>query len=167
MIKRLTNEVVGLFHRGWNEAAGYRLQRICGCSNRSMLVSISTCVLAVGLAIPAAAQSQAGAAVGYGMTPRRAWASMAVVMALAGAVIGGRALARAASRMGSSNGRSGAIAALVLGPAGFAGGGMVVATANGGLGTGNGLGGGVVAMLAGLTSLTLGWLALARSRRTS
>src|SRR5512141_2369568 len=100
MIKRLTNDVAGLFQRDWTEAAGYRRQRSCGRLNRSVLVSISTCVLAVALAVPAAAQAQAGAAVVYGMPPRRAWASTAVVMALAGAVIGGRALARAASRMG-------------------------------------------------------------------
>lgn len=167
MIKRLTGEIVGRFQRAWNDAAGYLRDRIRGLSDPGALVSIDTFVLTVTLAIPAAAQAQSGPAVGYGMTSRRAWASMAVVMALAGAVFGGRALARAASRMDSSNGRRGAIAALVLGPAGFAGGGMVVATANGGLGTGNGLAGGVVAMLAGLTSLTLGWLALARSRRTN
>ena len=44
-------------------------------------------------------------------------------------------------------------------------GAVVVATAKGGLGTGNGLGGGVVAMIVGMIGITLGWLALTRSRR--
>jgi hypothetical protein len=41
----------------------------------------------------------------------------------------------------------------------------VVATADGGLGTGNGLGGGITAGVVGLIGVTLGWLAMARSRR--
>jgi hypothetical protein len=57
--------------------------------------------------------------------------------------------------------------ALVRGPIALVGGGLVVATANGGLGTGNGVGGGVVAMLVGLIGMTLGGLALARSRRSA
>jgi hypothetical protein len=54
--------------------------------------------------------------------------------------------------------------AVVMGPIAFVIGGLVVATADGGLGTGNGLAGGVVAMAVGLIGVTLGGLALSRSR---
>ena len=74
------------------------------------------------------------------MTPERIAASVAAVMGLIGAVIGGLALARSAGRIGTGNGRRGAIVALVMGPIGLVIGGLVVATADGGLGTGNGLG---------------------------
>ena len=43
--------------------------------------------------------------------------------------------------------------------------GLPFAEEHGGLGTGNGLGGGIVAMTVGLVGITLGGLALARSRR--
>jgi uncharacterized protein DUF6223 len=94
----------------------------------------------------------------YSMTPGRLAASSAVVVALIGAVIGKRALTRA-------DGRTGAIIALLLGPVGLLVGALVVATADGGLGTGNGLGGGIVAMTVGLVDVTLGGLAMVRSRR--
>lgn len=103
----------------------------------------------------------------YTFTPERMAASLAVVVGLTGAVIGGLALARSAGRMGAGNGRRGAIVALVMGPIGLVVGGLVVATADGGLGTGNGLGGGVVAMVVGLLGTALGWLTLVRSRRTA
>jgi hypothetical protein len=124
-------------------------------------------VVAVGLAASAAAHAsvQEAGVSPYTLTPRRVGASVAVLVALTGAVIGGMALARAARRIGA-HGRSGAIVALVLGPIGLIAGGLVVVTAKGGLGTGNGLGGGVVAMLVGLIGMTLGGLALSRSRRT-
>ena len=120
-------------------------------------------VLSIGLAAPAAAQPLVDP---YAMTPRRIGASLTVLVALVGAVVGGRALARAAGRMGASGRPRDAIVALVLGPCSLIGGGLVVATAKGGLGTGNGLAGGVVAILIGLIGVTLGGLALARSRRT-
>jgi hypothetical protein len=96
----------------------------------------------------------------YAMTPRRIGASLAVMVALTGAVTGGLALAR------NGNRRRGAILAMILGPFGLVAGGLVVATAKGGLGTGNGLAGGVVAATVGLIDMALGGLALVRSRRT-
>jgi hypothetical protein len=140
-------------------------------------VSRVTCLLAaigligaVGLASPAAAQvsDQPPVVDVYALTPERMAASVAAVVGLIGAVVGGLALARSAGRNGTGTGRRGAaIVALVLGPIGLVIGGLVVATADGGLGTGNGLGGGVVAMVVGLIGMTLGGLALARSRRTA
>ena len=97
----------------------------------------------VGLAAPAAAQVSDQPAVSvYTMSPERIAATVAAVVGLIGAVIGGLALARSAGRIGTGNGRRGAIVALVMGPIGLVIGGLVVATADGGLGTGNGLGGG-------------------------
>src|SRR5262249_39090328 len=51
----------------------------------------------------------------YGLTPGRLWAPAVTVLALAGVVIGGLALARPASRFGIAWGRLGAIAALAAG----------------------------------------------------
>jgi hypothetical protein len=122
-----------------------------------------------GLAAPVAGQesNQPATVKVYTMTPERIAASTAVVVALIGAVIGARVLARGARGIGTAWGRRGAIVALVLGPIGLIIGGLVVATADGGLGTGNGLAGGIVAMMVGLVGIILGGLALARSRRTA
>ena len=60
----------------------------------------------------------------YTLTPERIAASLAAVVALTGAVIGGLALARAAGRVGVGYGRRGAVAALVMGPIGFVVGGL-------------------------------------------
>jgi hypothetical protein len=129
--------------------------------------AVAVLAIWIGFAAIAAAQNSVrpDAVPAYTLTPKRVVASLSVVVALIGAVIGGRALARTAGRIGATNGRRGAIAALVLGPIGLVGGGLVVATASGGLGTGGGLGGGVVAMVVGLIGMMLGWLALGRSRR--
>src|SRR5258708_37400609 len=51
----------------------------------------------------------------YGLTARRFWATMVVVLALIGVVIGGVALARPAGRFGTASGRLGAIVARVTG----------------------------------------------------
>ena len=122
---------------------------------------------AFGLAAPAATQvsDQPPAVSVYTLTPERIAATVAAVVGLIGAVIGGLALGRSAGRIGAGNGRRGAIVALVMGSSGLVIGGLVVATADGGLGTGNGLGGGIVAMVVGLIGMALGGLALARSRR--
>ena len=117
-------------------------------------------LLATGLI---GASVQPDAVTVYTMSPGRIGAIVAGVLGLIGAVIGGRALARSASRAGT--GRRGAVIALVLGPIGMVIGWLVVATADGGIGTGNGLGGGVVAMVVGLIATALGGLALARFRR--
>ena len=131
---------------------------------QSTRVLAAALVLSIGLAAQqAAAQPLVNP---YAMTPRRIGASLTFLVALIGAVVGGRALARAAGRIGSAGRPRDAIVALVLGPVSLISGVLVVATAKGGLGTGNGLAGGVVAIVVGLIGLTLGGLALARSRRT-
>ncbi len=103
----------------------------------------------------------------YGLTPRRIWATTAVVLALAGVVIGALALARPASRFGTASGRLGAIVALVAGLIAAVNGGLNLAVANGGPGTGNGVVGGAAAFVLGLIALAVGRLALARCRCTA
>jgi len=122
-----------------------------------------------GLVTPVAAHvlAQPGPASAYTLTSGRLWSLVAVLLGLAGAVIGGLALARF-GRIGTDNGGRGAIAALAAGLIGAAIGGLVVAAANaanGGPGTGYGIVGGYVALAVGLISMVLGGLALARSRR--
>jgi Family of unknown function (DUF6223) len=134
---------------------------------KGMLAAVAALVGSVGLAAPAAAQVTDQPPAVSTLTPERIAASLAAVVGLIGAVIGGLALARSAGRIGTGTGRRGGIVALVMGPIGVVIGGLVVATADGGLGTGNGLGGGVVAMVVGLIGIALGGLALARARRTA
>lgn len=124
----------------------------------------STLLGVVGIATPALAAQPAAATV-YTMSAGRIGASVAAVLGLAGAIVGGLALARPASRIGTGAGRLGATVALAAGLIGVALGGLVAATAAGGVGTGNGLGGAYVALLVGLIGVVLGGLALARSRR--
>ena len=114
----------------------------------------------------AAHLSEPAATTVYGLTLRRLWATTVVVLALVGAVIGGLALARPASRFGTASGRLGAIMALVAGLIAGVNGGLVLATANGGPGTGNGVVGGAGALVLGLIAMVVSGLALARSRRT-
>jgi len=99
-----------------------------------------------------------------GLTPRRLWATTAIVLALVGVVVGGLALARPTSRLGTASGRLGAIVALVAGLIAVANGGLNLAVANGGPGTGNGVVGGAAAFVLGLVALALGGLALPRCR---
>src|SRR5690348_7109526 len=75
----------------------------------------------------------------YGATPRRLWASAAAVIALAGVIAGGLAIARPAGRFGTDSGRLGAMVALLAGFAAAVNGGLNLAVANGGPGTGNGV----------------------------
>jgi Family of unknown function (DUF6223) len=103
----------------------------------------------------------------YGPTPRRLWATTAVVLALVGVVIGGLALGRPASRFGTASGRLGALVALVAGLIAVVNGGLNLAVATGGPGTGNGVVGGAAAFVLGLVGLALGGRALARCRRTA
>ncbi|OKI53773.1 DUF6223 family protein [Micromonospora sp. CB01531] len=134
-------------------------------SVRHLLAAAAAALLGVfGLATPAAAHVLAEPATVYGWTPERIWGSAAALLALVGVVIGGLALARPASRVG--NGGRGAIVALVAGLIAVVNGALVVVTADGGLGTGNGIAGGYLALVIGLIATALGWLALARSRRT-
>ena len=121
----------------------------------------------VHLVLVAAHVSEPAATTVYGVTPRRVWATTAAVLALLGAVIGGLALARPASRFGTASGRLGAIVALTAGLIAAVNGGLNLAIANGGPGTGNGVVGAAAALVLGLTGTALGGLALARSGRTA
>ena len=112
----------------------------------------------------AAHVSEPGATTVQGLTPRRLWATTAVVLGLAGVGIGGLALARPAGRFGTASGRLGAI---VAGLIAAAGGGLNLAIADGGPGTGNGVVGGAAALVLGLIALALGGLALARRGGTA
>jgi hypothetical protein len=94
------------------------------------------------------------------LTVDRLAASVAALMALAGAVVGGLALARRLGRYG----KRGPAVALAAGAAGMLAGGLVVATADGGPGTGNGIVGGFAALVVGLVAVVFGGLAWARSR---
>jgi len=115
----------------------------------------------------AAHVSEPAATTVQGLTPRRLWATTAVVMGLAGVGIGGLALARPASRFGTASGRLGAIVTLVAGLIAAVSGGLNLAIANGGPGTGNGVVGGAAALVLGLIALTIGGLALARCGGTA
>ncbi|MFV2104807.1 DUF6223 family protein [Micromonospora sp. LOL_024] len=118
--------------------------------------------------VPATAQLSAESAgvEAATLTAGRLVGAVAVLVALAGVVIGGLALARSSSRAGNGNGRRSAVVAMVAGLAATAAGGLVVVAAEGGPGTGYGIVGGFMALVAGLVATVLGWLALARSRRT-
>ena len=135
-----------------------------------ILVALAGAALFAGLVhavLVAAHVSEPAATTVYGLTPRRLWATTADVLALAGVVIGGLALARPASRFGTASGRLGAIVALVAGLLAVVNGGLNLAIANGGPGTGNGVIGGAAAFVLGLIALALSGLALARCRRTA
>ena len=110
--------------------------------------------------------SEPAATTVYGLTPRRLWATMAVVLSLVGVSIGGLALAQSAGRIGWGNVRMGTIVALIAGLIAAVNGGLNLAIAEGGPGSGNGVVGGAVALVLGLIAMALGGLALARSRRT-
>lgn len=99
------------------------------------------------------------------LTPERITALVAIGLALAGAIVGGLALARARRGVGGG-GRRGASVALLLGASGLLLGAFVVANARGGLGAGKGFGGGVLAIVVGSSGTALSGLALLRSRPT-
>ena len=173
MIRWVLRRAIDKVEREWSYEASPIRDMIDASPSAAWLVSRVTLLLAAavisgfGLAAPAVGQvpDQPPAVSAYTLTPERMAASLAAVVGLIGAVVGGLALARSARRIGTGNGRRGAIVALVMGPIGLVIGGLVVATADGGLGTGNGLGGGIVAMMVGLIGMALGGMALARSRR--
>ena len=135
-----------------------------------ILAALAAAALFAGLVhavLVAAHVSEPAATTVHGLTSRRLWATMAAVLALAGVVIGGLALARPASRFGTASGPLGAIVALVAGLMAVVNGGLNLAVANGGPGTGNGVVGGAAAFVLGLIALALSGLALARWRRTA
>ncbi|MET7970107.1 DUF6223 family protein [Micromonospora sp. NPDC005305] len=134
-------------------------------STRHLVAAAVALPRGFGLATPAAAYVSARSAVDSStLTTGRLVGTAAVLVALAGVVVGGVALARSAGRTG--NGRRGGLVALVAGLTGMVTGGLVVAAAEGGPGTGYGIVGGFAALAIGLVAAVLGWLALARSRRT-
>lgn len=137
-------------------------------SVRRLLAAAAAALLGVlVLATPAAAHVSAQSAdVGaYTLTAARFWAAAAALLGLAGAVIGGVALARSIRGVGNG-GRRGAVVALVAGLSAVVGGVLSLAVADGGPGTGNGVLGGAAAVVLGLIAAVLGGLVLARSRRT-
>ena len=119
------------------------------------------------LAAPAAAHvlAQSAAVDAYTLTTGRLVGSAAALVALAGVLIGGLALARSAGRIGTGNGKRGAIVSLVAGLTGVVIGTLNLAVADGGPGTGNGVVGGALGLVLGLIAAVLGRLALARSNR--
>jgi hypothetical protein len=137
-------------------------------SVRHLLAAAAALLGGFGLATPAAARVSAQSAPvdAYTLTTGRLVGTVAALVALAGVVVGGLALARSAGGIGTGNRNRGAIVALVAGLAGVVIGGLVVAAAEGGPGTGYGIVGGFAALVLGLIATVLGWLALARSRRT-
>jgi hypothetical protein len=110
---------------------------------------------------------QPGPVGSYTLTSGRVLGLVGGLLALAGVVIGGLALARSAGRIGRGSGQRGAIVALAAGLACMVIGGLVVGMAKGGPGTGYGIVGGYVDLVLGLIAVVLGGLALARSRRTA
>jgi Family of unknown function (DUF6223) len=107
-----------------------------------ILVGLAAAALFGGLVhavLVAAHVSKPAATTVRGLTPRRLWATVAVVVALTGVAIGGLALARPASCFGTASGRFGAIVALVAGLIAAVNGGLNLALANGGPGSGNGV----------------------------
>ncbi|HEU5078791.1 MAG TPA: DUF6223 family protein [Opitutaceae bacterium] len=97
----------------------------------------------------------------HGPTLRRLWATSAVGLALAGALLGSLAVSRPAGRFATGNWRRGVMIAGVIAAIN---GGLVLAAANGGPGSGNGVVGGAAALVLGLAAVVLGCLSLARSR---
>jgi hypothetical protein len=133
---------------------------------RHLLGAAAAALLAgFGLATPAAAHPTVqSAAVGAAtLTTGRLVGSVGALVALAGVIVGGLAMARSTRRVGA--GRRGAVVAMMTGLAGVVIGGLVVAAAKGGPGTGYGIVGGFAALAMGLVAAVLGWLVLARARR--
>lgn len=111
--------------------------------------------------------SEPAATTVQGLTPRRLWATVTALLALAGVVIGGLELARPAFRGGRASGHIGALVALTAGFIAVVSGALNLGMANGGPGTGNGVVGGAAAFVLGLIALVLSGLAWTRSRRTA
>jgi len=98
----------------------------------------------------------------HGLTARRGLASVAMLLALLGTVVGGLALTRRGGIFGSPLARWGAAG---TGMVACALGGWVLAAATGGPGTGNGVVGGAAAFVLGVTALALGLAAEIRAQR--
>ena len=104
------------------------------------------------------------------MSGGRLGATLAALIGLVGAVIGGLALARRACRaragadIGATGGPGRAGTAVGLGATAVVLGAVFLTTADGGLGSGDGVGGAFVAVALGLIAMILGGLARARGR---
>ncbi|MGW5973433.1 DUF6223 family protein [Streptomyces sp. NPDC055186] len=135
---------------------------------RLLAAAVAATLGGIGLVAPAAAHASAQSAAvdAYSLTTGRLVGTTAALVALAGVVIGGLALAPSAGRTGTGSRRNRAVAALVAGLAGMVIGALNLAVADGGPGTGNGVVGGALALVLGLIAAVCGRLALARSRRT-
>ncbi|MGC9538311.1 DUF6223 family protein [Streptomyces sp. UG1] len=105
------------------------------------------------------------AADAYELTAGRFVGTAAALVALAGVIIGGLALARSRSAGRGGNAKRAPVVSLVAGLAGMTVGALNLAVADGGPGTGNGVVGGAMALVLGLAATVLGRLALVRSRR--
>lgn len=133
-----------------------------------ILVALGAAALFGGLVhavLVAAHVSEPAATTVRGLTSRRLWATIVVVISLVGVVVGGLALTPLANRFGDVFRRLGAIVAVLAGLIGLVNGGLVLAFASGGPGSGNGVVGGAGALVLGLAAMALGALALARTRR--
>ena len=130
------------------------------------MAAIALFAALVHVVMVAAHVSEPAATTVHGLTPRRLWATTVAVLAMASAVVGVVALARPASRFGAASGPFGAIVALVAGLIAVVNGALVVTVASGGPGSGNGVVGGAGALVLGLIGMSLGAMALARSRRS-
>lgn len=106
-------------------------------------------------AAPAAAHIFAAGA--YGPGSGRFGAIVAGVVGLISVAVGGLALARSAARIG--------VGALLVGLTGMVLGAWHLVRSADGFGTGNGRAGAIVAVVVALIGMSLGGLALARSRR--
>ena len=113
----------------------------------------------------AATLAQSSGVDAHTVTAGRLMGTTAALVAMAGVIIGGLALARSGGHDRNVNWRRGAVVALGAGLTGVAIGGFVVAVAEGGPPTGAGIVGGFVAIAAGLIAVILGGLALTRSPR--
>jgi len=102
-----------------------------------------------------------------GLTPRRLWATMSALLALAGVVVGGLELTRSARRIGSRSSYTGTIVAVMAGFVAIASGALNLGLADGGPGTGNGVVGGAAAIVLGLLAVVLSGLAWTRLGRTA
>lgn len=98
------------------------------------------------------------------ITTGRAKALVSDAIGLISVIVGGFALARAARSLG--NGRAAAGMALLLGLLGVVLSVVHLGTATGGFGTGSGRAGAIVALVLSLIGMSLGGLALSRSRRS-
>ena len=124
------------FEREWKDDTSYLRESIDASPPAAWLVSRITHLLAAAvlvegfcLAASAAAQvSDQSPAVGvYTLTPERIAATVAAVVGLIGAVIGGLALACSAGRFGAGNGLGGGVVAIVVGLIGMALGALALA----------------------------------------